>query len=1120
MIETEMPPYKRTLPSEDAKRVEALEKEIDELQAAGKFQEALAPARKALAIRLRVQGERHWQTADARRRFRTLEQIVVLPAGAQRELTDAFKLSAEFAQNPHHGSSPEVRSQLKRALDIQRRRLGEEHPDVASTMTHLGVLLDVSGKHGEAQPLYEKALAVRRRALGDDHPETAEGYHCVAENLKVQGQSVKAQRYYEKALAIVRQVHGDNHRLTAISFNNVASNLQEQGRYAEAQPFYEKALAIFRRVQGEDDPFTAISYGELARNLRAQGRYAEAQPLYERVLAITRQVWGDDRPVTAIRYHEVALNLYYQGRHAEAQPLVDKALAIFRRVQGDNHPDTAPSYTTMAFALQAQGRHTEAEVLFSKALAIVRQARGDNHPDTATGYHNVALNLRHQGRYAEAQPLFEKALGLRRRMRGNNHPDTATSYDNLASNLQAQGRYAEAEALWGKAADSFEVARLRSHNPGLGRASFATARSAPHFPLAACLARTNHPAEAWRRLEHGLARGLLEEVGARLAQPLPPKDQQRQQDLTQKLEQLDRAIAKILFGKEKTDAGQARLEQLLRDRQAEEEDLARWSAALSAREVYDVARVQAAFAPEIALAAWVDIRGEAHAADPNGEHWACVLRHRGLPVWVKLPGSGAQGAWTKDDDDLPGQVREALAQPGDFDAKKDLLEKLRAQRLNLLQPHLQATADLLAVRHLVVLPAGWMAGVPLEALTDAYTISYSPSGTMFAKLREQRPTFAGARLLAVGDPAFALPEAPPQEAPPPDHGVLLASVVRDSNAAQNGLRSGDVLLRYGPTKLQSAKDLTAALGAQSNTSPEAKAKAPIAVQVWRDGQTLDLTVRPGPLGVKPDSQPVAEAIRSRRDGDWALRASRGPTFAPLPGTRAEVLAIAGLFDKPLTLLGTDATEQRFAALAKNSELKQYRYLHLATHGDMNDRIGLQSALILSPERRSDADPKATAELPVQNSRLTAAEIREHWQLDAELVTLSACQTGLGRQAGGEGYLGFTQALFTVGARSLVVSLWKVDDKATALLMRRFYQNLLGKRDGLTRPMPKAEALREAKQWLRTLSRKEAEQFAAQLPKVERSGQRPLKVRGDQPADRPPYADPYFWAAFILIGDPN
>jgi CHAT domain-containing protein len=161
---------------------------------------------------------------------------------------------------------------------------------------------------------------------------------------------------------------------------------------------------------------------------------------------------------------------------------------------------------------------------------------------------------------------------------------------------------------------------------------------------------------------------------------------------------------------------------------------------------------------------------------------------------------------------------------------------------------------------------------------------------------------------------------------------------------------------------------------------------------------------------------------------------------------------------------------------------------------------------------------------VYTGRLTVGTVLG-WKLDADLVTLSACETGLGRQAGGEGMLGFVQALVQAGARSVLVSLWPVDDAATALLMNRFYQNLLGKREGLKAPLGKAEALREAKQWLRGLPRAEAEALAAKLSQGElRLTVSPLKpaaapAAGSAKGDRP-YAHPYYWSAFVLLGDPD
>jgi CHAT domain-containing protein len=125
-------------------------------------------------------------------------------------------------------------------------------------------------------------------------------------------------------------------------------------------------------------------------------------------------------------------------------------------------------------------------------------------------------------------------------------------------------------------------------------------------------------------------------------------------------------------------------------------------------------------------------------------------------------------------------------------------------------------------------------------------------------------------------------------------------------------------------------------------------------------------------------------------------------------------------------------------------------------------------------------------------------------------------------------VGFAQAMLLAGSRAVVLSQWKVDDAATALFMERFYQNLLGKRAELKAPMGKAAALAEAKAWLRTLSRAEAEKRLAQLRQgAARAKGRPALPPPATPLpsrpevhDATPYAHAYYWAAFVLIGDPN
>jgi CHAT domain-containing protein len=306
------------------------------------------------------------------------------------------------------------------------------------------------------------------------------------------------------------------------------------------------------------------------------------------------------------------------------------------------------------------------------------------------------------------------------------------------------------------------------------------------------------------------------------------------------------------------------------------------------------------------------------------------------------------------------------------------------------------------------------------------------------------------------------------------------------------------------------------------------------VIVWRDGKTRQepVLVPPGKLGIVLADKPAPEALAEQRRLDRRLASRSGDDgeWPRLPGTRFEVAALQRLFDQESScvLLDSESSEQRLDELAQSGALGQYRYIHLASHGEVDNVLPLHSAVILSRDQLPDEKKRTELLLSGQaipDSRLTAVEVLRRWHLDSDLVTLSACQTALGKYERGEGFVGFAQALILAGSRSVCLSLWKVDDAATALLMERFYQNLLGKRKGLKEPMPKAQALAEAKTWLRELSREEAVQRAAQLAQgVVRGKHRKLHLLAVQPADKNsrdskdrPFAHPYYWAAFVLIG---
>src|SRR6185295_587152 len=110
-----------------------------------------------------------------------------------------------------------------------------------------------------------------------------------------------------------------------------------------------------------------------------------------------------------------------------------------------------------------------------------------------------------------------------------------------------------------------------------------------------------------------------------------------------------------------------------------------------------------------------------------------------------------------------------------------------------------------------------------------------------------------------------------------------------------------------------------------------------------------------------------------------------------------------------------------------------RYLHFACHGTLDEHFPLNSAIALTiPEKPAEGQ---------DNGLLQAWEVFDHVRLDADLVTLSACKTGLGKEMGGEGLLGLMRAFQYAGARSVMGTLWAINDKSTTRLMRRFYGHL-------------------------------------------------------------------------------
>ena len=770
------------------------------------------------------------------------------------------------------GKHREAQSLYQTALDLHKKLLGEEHPTTATDYNNLALNLNSQGKYGEAQPLFQKALDLRKKLLGE-HPYTAASYNNLALNLNAQGKYGEAQLLFQRALDLCKKLLREQHPHTAHSYNNLASNLRAQGKYPEAQPLYQKALDLYKKLLGEQHPHTARSYNNLASNLKVQGKYAEAQPLSEKALDLYKKLLGEQHPSTASCYDNLAGILNAQGKHVEAQPLYQKALYLRKQLLGEEHPSTALSYNNLASNLDAMGKHSDAQRLYEKALDLNKKLLGELHPDTAASYNNLALNLNSQGKYGEAQPLFQKALDLRKKLLGE-HPYTAASYNNLALNLNAQGKYGEAQLLFQRALDLYKKllgeqhsatancynsvaynlyvqgkhreavrawqAALLGHDTGrLARAFTGFDRAlaganlfTPRQGLALAHAHLKEPTLAWQHAEADLARSLLDDLGGTLEENAALLFQVNTLD--------ERLLPLLASGKLNEDQKRLR-EELTSQRRDLLTQLAKDVAARSADRVWSLDRIRKQIPDDAALVLWVSVLSE---------NWGCVLRAQGGPHWQRLSGTGPKGSWTQEDYEQPSRLHAALADRNSSAARRrELIEGVRKRWFAPLVEHLKANGKLPAVRRLFIVPLGDMSSLPVEMIAGELTVSYTSSGTLMARtLAGHRPLHASS-VLALGDPVFALPKTPDL----PTHGLLVTRVLPGGNAARAGLLDGDVLLRYGGSKLTTIPDLVAAM----KTTPKGEAV------LWREGKQLTVAMAT-PFGVQLDNRPIGDAVRAWR----------------------------------------------------------------------------------------------------------------------------------------------------------------------------------------------------------------------------------------------------------------
>jgi CHAT domain-containing protein/tetratricopeptide (TPR) repeat protein len=1074
-----IPPWDRVLTNEGQARAAELNVRLGRAQLDDDYPAAVESAAALLQLRRREQGADHWETVSSRWDAQALRRVAALSEEQRREARESVLLIVQAGELEQQRKFVEAQPLRQRRLDWSRRVLGSEHPHTAADALHLAVNLSGQRLHKEAMPLFESALAGLEKSVGREHPLTASAHQAIGLDQESQGEYAATERHFRAALEICAATLGPRHIDTARCANDLAMVLQALARYEEATPLLREALDTHRRKLGEDHRDTAQCYSNLGVNLAYLGQSSEAASLEQRALELRLRILGDDHPDTAQSYDRLGSHLNNLGKSAEAVTLHRKGLAIRLRVLGDEHPDTATSYDNLAVALNAQHHFAEATPLFFRALSIRQRILGGNHPDTGQSCNNLAANLSDRGEYEAAGKLLRTAWEITRRRLGEDHPSTITAYRNLAFNLNAQNKFAEAAPMYERVLELGRRAWGDDH-PETARGYFDAAENLSDQGLYANAVPLLEAALAIRRRTlgrfhpetglvcHALAFAWAAQTDFERATPF----------LRQAIDAYE--VARLRVG----------------GRGLERATFGAW------RSPYALAAVAAARAGDT-LEAWQALeadlaRGlldeESEFADATDLSEAEIEQRTAL---------------TRQLDNLQPKLIELIAAGEDDAGRQGKLERMLAER-NFAEDKLAELAASVSRRRVApfelvqaALPAdgaflGWVDIVGDNGgFQEHWGCVVRPSGppTWIRLTRAEGEVDTANELASLIDRVREERLAPLM---PHLEGVrrLYVAAVRQVAGV--------------PIELLTDQHVVSYVLSGTHLARMRQRQRPVA-----------------PATLLAIGDPVYELMGANDRGQTAqVSPDGGPAWRDLPGTKVELSRLAALFEQSGTtiLSDSDASEQRLQLLQESGALLKFRYLHIAAHGQANDSLAFESALILSQDQLPTAQELTEGAANV-DGRLTAGEILGNWKLESDLVTLSACGSGRGSEGGGDGVLGFAQALLLAGSRSVCLSLWDVDDTATVLLMDRFYQNLLGKREGLAKPLPKAEALSEAKDWLRNLTHDEvkAHSFHATREVARGAGRKalPLLPRLEAThAESKPYADPVHWAAFILIGDPD
>ncbi|MCP3962362.1 MAG: CHAT domain-containing protein [bacterium] len=900
---------------------------------------------------------------------------------------------------------------------------------LAKGMNNLGGVAWGLGDFDTARGYFEQALEIRQE-LAPDSPEVAASLANLGTLTGTQGQPAQAAEYYQQALEIQQKLVPGG-LVVATILDNLGAVTAQRGELSRAAGFHQRAQKILQKLDpsGLTVGYNLNNVGSLATD---RGELDEAADYYQQALEIFQVVIPEGPPV-AIALNNLGNLAYRRGDLDRAADLHQRALDIRRQLAPDSL-DVAHSLSALGNVALARSKFNQAIEYQHQALRI-RQTLAPGSIIVALGLNDLGVAYFRDGALARAAEYHQQSLTIWQQLapRASN---TAISLANLGSVALEGGKLDKAAEYYRQA---LEIQQQQS--PG------SSGEAAMTHALARVFRSKNQPRPALAFLLRAL--NTLEDQVGRLGGSHDVQAAFRANraeyyrdtlELFLELDQPDEAFHTLERSRAQTLLAQLAERDLVFSDVPGETDQARRRVAAN----YNRAQQQLAdLNPKEDSTEIEDLKSKLRRLREERDDIAEKIRK-----------------------ESPKLAALQYPRPVDLKAAQQTLDRGTAMLSFSVG---KETTDLFIMTNkgsfqvyslpvgeekLTLLVSGFHTATNEQGWKSRTASRIKLSKHLYETLiKPAEPTVQQSdRLLIIADgPLHLLPFAAlirEGDPPPASPG--------EENGADSG-REWHYLVEWKP--LHSVLSATVYTELKKTRRPSTEASSKSLTQLAAFGDPL----YPGD-------------IAETRHGDIYVRASadRGFDFRPLPHTRREVDGIASLFPSRAikSYLGAEATEERAKSLDRDT-----RILHFATHGKVDDRFPLNSfvALTIPEESSEDRD----------NGLLQAWEIFERVRIDADLVVLSACQSGLGKELRGEGLYGLTRAFQYAGARTVAATLWSVADETTAELMIRFYRHL---RDG----KPKDVALQQAQIEL---------------------------IRGQVENARGEVASaPYYWAAFQLIGD--